>query len=85
MLITRHSETYNDSAMEDYMPEDMLTLNQVEREFGLKRSTLYRYVAKGELSTYRIVGDRRAYVKREDVFKLRKFRPSQKRNKTEHK
>jgi excisionase family DNA binding protein len=85
MLTKRHFETYNDSAKEDYMPEDMLTLDQVEKEFGLKRSTLYRYVAKGELSTYRMVGDRRAYVKREDVVKLRGFRPSEKRNKTKHK
>lgn len=67
------------------MSEDMLTLDQVEKEFGLKRSTLYRYVARGELTTYRIVGDRRAYVKREDVVKLREFRPSEKRTKTKQK
>ncbi len=67
------------------MPEDMLTLDEVEKEYGLKRSTLYRYVAKDELSTFRIVGDRRAYVKREDVVKLREFRPREKRNKTKRK
>jgi predicted DNA-binding transcriptional regulator AlpA len=67
------------------MPEDMLTLDQVEKEYGLKRSTLYRHVAKGELSTHRRVGDRRAYVKREDVIKLREFRPSEKRTQNKHK
>lgn len=67
------------------MPEDMLTVDQVEKEFGLKRSTLYRYVAKGKLSTHRRVGDRRAYVKREDVVKLIEFKPSEKRTKTERK
>jgi|GEM_PF-4255952 len=82
MLTKRHFETYNDSAKGDYMPEDMLTLDQVEKEFGLKRSTLYRHVAKGELSTYRRVGDRRAYVKREDVVKLIEFKPSEKRTET---
>ena len=60
----------------------MLTIDQVEKEFGLKRSTLYRYVAKGKLATHRRVGDRRAYVKREDVIELIKFKPSEKRRET---
>lgn len=64
------------------MPEDMLTIDQVEKEFGLKRSTLYRYVAKGKLSTHRRVGDRRAYVKKKDVIELIKFKPSEKRTRS---
>ena len=80
MLTERHFETYN-NVEGFFMPEDMLTIDQIENEFGLKRSTLYRYVAKGELSTHRRIGDRRAYVKRKDVVRLIKFKPGEKRRK----
>jgi predicted DNA-binding transcriptional regulator AlpA len=83
-LTMRHFETYNDSVKESIMPEEWLTIDQVEKEFGLKRSTLYRHVAQGEISTQRRVGDRRAYVKREDVVKLLEFKPSERRSKTKY-
>ena len=39
----------------------MLTAEQVEREFSLKRSTLYRYVRLGWITPYRRAGDRRLF------------------------
>ena len=63
--------------------EDMLTLDEAEQEYGVKRSTLYRYVQKGELHTYRRGMDRRAYVRRSDVERVRGFhRPAQQRGPT---
>ena len=64
------------------MTDDMLTLDQAEKEFGLKRATLYRYVGEEKLSTYRRVGDRKSYVRREDLIELTKFKPRKKRTKT---
>lgn len=53
--------------------DEFLTLEEAERHFGLKRSTLYRYVQKGQLSTYRRSGDRKAYVRRSDLEALRRL------------
>lgn len=54
---------------------DMLTLEEAEREYGLKRSTLYRWAKRGEVRVYRRPGDRKSYVRRAEVEKLRAFRP----------
>jgi len=64
------------------MTDDMLTLDQAEAEFGLKRATLYRYVHKGTLTTYGKVGDRKSYVKRDDLIELTRFKPRKKRART---
>jgi excisionase family DNA binding protein len=71
---------YDDSVKEGLMAENMLTIDQIEKEFGLKRSTVYRYVAKGKLIAHRRVGDRKAYFKREEVVELRKFKPRKRLN-----
>src|SRR6266849_1135246 len=55
--------------------EDLLDLEEVEREYGIKRSTLYRYVHKGRLLTYRRGMDKRVYVRRSDIESVRRFRP----------
>ena len=58
---------------------DMLTINQVEQEFGLKRSTLYRFVQKGSLTSFKKPGDRRTYFRRRDLERLTRFRPRKKK------
>lgn len=55
--------------------DEMLTVDEVEQQYGVKRATLYRYVKKGELATYRRGMDRQTYVRRADVERLRRFRP----------
>jgi hypothetical protein len=52
----------------------MLTLAEVEKRYGVKRATLYRYVHAGKLRTYRRGMDRRTYVTRRDLEALREFR-----------
>lgn len=55
--------------------EDMLTIDEVEREFGLGRSTVYKYARKGVITPYRRAGDRRSYFKRRDLEELTQFQP----------
>lgn len=62
--------------LESTVSGDMLSLEDAEREFGLKRSTLYRYIRKGLLQTYRRAMDKRTYVRRADLEQLRRFQPA---------
>lgn len=62
---------------------DMLNLAEVEREYGLKRSTVYKYIKKGSITPYKRAGDRRSYFKRSELEKLTEFQPRKTRsNKT---
>jgi predicted site-specific integrase-resolvase len=56
---------------------ELLTLEQVEASYGVKRSTLYRYIQRGYLSTYRRAMDKHVYLRRADVDALRRFRQSE--------
>ena len=56
--------------------DELLTLMEAEREYGVKRSTLYRYIQRGELRTYHRAMDKRAYLRRADLETLRRFHPS---------
>lgn len=63
--------------------KDMLTLAEVEREYGLKRSTVYKYIKKGSITPYKRAGDRKSYFKRSELEKLTEFQPRDTRsNKT---
>ena len=55
--------------------EDMLHLAEVEREYGLKRSTMYSYVKKGLIMPYKRAGDRKSYFRRRELEVLTEFRP----------
>jgi len=44
------------------------------KQFGLSRSTLYEYIAKGQLKRYRKVGDRRIRLDRRELERLVKTR-----------
>lgn len=61
---------------------DMLTIDQAMEESGLKRATLYRELHNRNLNTYRRPGDRKSYVRRQDLVELTGFRPSKKRVRT---
>lgn len=52
--------------------EQLLSLADIEREFKIHRSTIYRYTQQphGGLAKYRRVGDRRVFFKRGDVIAL---------------
>jgi excisionase family DNA binding protein len=43
---------------------------EATERFGLSRSTLYEYIAKGQLKRYRKVGDRRVRLDRRELERL---------------
>lgn len=59
--------------------KDMLNLADVEREYRLKRSTVYKYIKKGSITPYKRAGDRRSYFKRSELEKLTEFQPRETR------
>jgi transposase len=48
---------------------DLGPINDLAKEFGISRETVYNLIRKHNLQTYKQVGDRRTYVDRDD------FRP----------
>lgn len=55
--------------------QNMLTIDEIEHEYGLKRSTLYIYTRKGLLTPYKKIGDRKSYFKKFEVEYLLQFQP----------
>jgi len=55
-------------------PEELLSLDEIEAEFGVDRSTIYRRRKAGEIKQFKKVGDRRAYYRRSDLEELLKPR-----------
>jgi excisionase family DNA binding protein len=54
---------------------DPAPVNDVAREFGIGRTTLYRLIKKYRLPVYKREGDRRSYVDRDEVRRLMELRP----------
>lgn len=54
---------------------DAVPVNDVAREFGIGRTTLYRLIKKYKLPLYKREGDRRSYVDREEVRRIMALRP----------
>lgn len=55
-------------------PEELLSLDEIEAEFNIDRSTIYRRRKADEIKQFKKVGDRRAYYRRQDVEELLKPR-----------
>lgn len=53
------------------MPDGYLNIGEMMELFGVSRSTAWKWIRDGELETYRFIGDRKTYVKREDLDRLR--------------
>jgi Helix-turn-helix domain len=51
-------------------PDDRATVEEAAAEFGLHRTTLFRYIAEGRLARQRLLGDRKTYVSRSDLQRL---------------
>ena len=51
--------------------DDMLTHADAAAELGVSLATLYRWLGTRGIPTYKKIGDRRGYVKREDLATLR--------------
>ena len=55
--------------------KEMLNIEDVETEYGLKRSTVYKYMRKGLITPYKRAGDRRSYFERRELEELTRFQP----------
>lgn len=53
------------------MTENYLTVNELAEELEVSRATAWKWLKRGDVQTYRFVGDRKTYVKREAVQILR--------------
>lgn len=54
-------------------PDELLSVEQIEAEFHVHRSTFYRHARKRGIHPYQRPGDRRSYFRRVEVEEL--FRP----------
>ena len=66
--------TQFESQVNRSIPNDLLALDDAATEFGVSRSTLFRFVAKGELARFKRAGDRRTFVSRGQVRTLVSFK-----------
>lgn len=53
------------------MTKEYLTIDEMMAAFKISRSTAWKWLRESELPRYRFIGDRRTYIKREDLEKLR--------------
>ena len=53
------------------MEEDYLSVDAAATEIGVNRVTVWKWVRRYELPTFRFLGDRKTYLRREDVQRLR--------------
>ena len=57
------------------MSKDYLSVDEAAAELGVSRATLYKWVKRNDIGTFRIVGDRRTLMRRVDVEKLKEPMP----------
>ena len=55
--------------------EEMIPIEEAVKRYGITRDGIYYHVRQKRLTTYRIIGDKRAFVKVSDMEALR-VRPS---------
>ncbi len=53
------------------MDENYLSVDAAASELGVNRVTVWKWVRRYELPTFRFLGDRKTYLRREDVTRLR--------------
>jgi excisionase family DNA binding protein len=53
------------------MPENFLTVDEAAKELGVHRVTMWQEVSRLDLPTFRFFGERKTFLRREDVDRLR--------------
>jgi len=51
--------------------QDFLSVDEAAAEVGISRVTLYKWIKRNDIGTFRIVGDRRTLMRRADVDRLK--------------
>jgi excisionase family DNA binding protein len=49
------------------MKDQYLSVDEMQRLYSVSRSTAWRWIREAGIPTYRFVGDRKTYIKREDL------------------
>ncbi len=50
---------------------EFMSIQEMMSEYDISRSTAFKWIREGEVTTYNFIGDRRTYVRREDIENLR--------------
>jgi predicted DNA-binding transcriptional regulator AlpA len=58
-------------------PNELIGFAQIEAEFGVHRSTIYRHTRQGRLKKFKRIGDRRVLYRRGDIALLLEPQPVQ--------
>jgi excisionase family DNA binding protein len=53
------------------MHEGYISVDEAAQEMGIARATIWKWIKRAGLQTYRFMGERRTYVKRQDLEALR--------------
>jgi excisionase family DNA binding protein len=57
------------------MPTDHLSVDDAAAELGVTKGTIWKWIRRYELPTFRFLGDRKTYLRRADVDRLREPMP----------
>jgi excisionase family DNA binding protein len=51
--------------------DQYISVDEAAEEMGVSRATIWKWIARQEMQTFRFVGDRRTFVRREDIDQIR--------------
>ena len=57
------------------MAEEYISVDEAAAQFAVTRGTMWKWIRRFELPTFRLLGERRTMVKRADVERLREPMP----------
>lgn len=53
------------------MDERYITVNEAAESIGVSRATMWKWIKRHDIPTFRFMGDRKTYVQQDDLGKLR--------------
>lgn len=53
------------------MTDEYLSVDEAAKEMEVSRATMWKWVKRHELATFRFMGDRKTFLQREDMAKLK--------------
>jgi excisionase family DNA binding protein len=51
--------------------DQYISVDEAAEEMGVSRATIWKWIARQEMQTFRFVGDRRTFVRKEDIDQIR--------------
>ena len=55
--------------------KDYASVDQAAEDLGISRATMWGWIRRYEVKTFRIIGERKTFVRRADIAKLREPMP----------